>query len=1092
MEREYGQGPDYSSNGNRRYTSHTNPGYRNNSNDRHAPQGIWRHNDRERERDMDDHPSGQNQYGYNLSGQGMGRAARGYTPSARGGSYVQQFDTHFSNNNNNNNNGNHRQEYNMHADPPSLHNTNRNLENTYAYVKTTVGPNDTPRGPFRSTSESLTNPNPSETLKAYQQNTGQHGRDLDSAKGFGGTDDYQGLGSTNAFFDQMYEKLHPDQGKLDRGFADKNTGTKTTKTITRTFSEMATQTTEDDMPESTYNGVSIGSVTRTSTAQPSAVEQVPKPHRTTDQPPSHVARPSNMTRDMRDTRDVREVKPKREMELKREMEPKRDLEPKREIEPKRVQVIHKDELRDYTNHRNRTPSNPPPISKIETNQWTSEPTVPISDGNQAASDGWGNVAANKAVGEMVDWSSGAVAEFPEEAKPTKMTVTHHWNQSPVQKAPVQPLPTSWGPPKKEEPKAEQTHGQPSTSNLGLINQRNVAQTQGRSAQETKGNEDPWLTDHQGGKSSTNWASSTTGHSPPDDQDAWIAGGNNNNNGGSNEWSFMADTAKASWNTPVPAPTSWGSTPGVKTVVTPPEQALSSWSPPVSTPSAQPTSSWDQPVSAPPAQPTSPWDQPVSAPEQPSTSWGSTSASSTGAKKVPLTSTERFNNSLQKLAAGYGGLSNRNNGSYEHTPPPAPITSRWVPSSSNGGSDQAQTQPQQTRHRRTPSSSSTHSAANTSSSKVDPKDTPPPPVKAPVKALGPNSRRIQHTIANTPERESAAAAWVAASKSFSTKPPVLTTTTTTATVGSTSEGATPETQASKITSRGRLTTSSDFQSFLNASSKFVPPVPIKKEAPAPEEVSKENEAKEDQTAVDPEPEAPKAEEEKKEEEEEKHCEEKHEDEEEEKHEDVRSDGGRQSYGDHSAKGSGPNDSGQPSESGDNAWGETVEKGRQAAKDDGAHQNLIVLEEIDKKGNKDVADKLLQDASDKLEALERAGQVEPKVAVEAALPVSPEAHQDGPDLMVATKTALSVSPESPMEPKIAEASLPVSPEIRQDSPVELKVAVETVLPVSPPALQDGQDELKVAAETTLPVSPPALDAGPVELKIAETTASVSPVS
>ncbi|KAG0024491.1 hypothetical protein BGZ81_007696 [Podila clonocystis] len=1211
MEREYGQSPDYSSNGNRHYLSHTNPGYRNNLSD-----------------------------GYNLSGQGVNRAARGYTSSARGGGFVQHFDTHLHNSNNN---SNYRQDYNMHADPPSLHNTNRNIENTYAYAKTTVGPTDIPGGPFRSTSESLTNTNPSETLKAYQQNTGQHGRDFDSVKGFGGSNDYQGLGSTSAFSDQVYEKVRPDQGKLDRGFADENTGTKTTKKMTRTFCEMATQTTEDDMPKTTYNGVSVVPVTRTSTTQPAAVEQAPKPHRALDQLPSHVARPSNMTRGTRDTRDLRE------MELRREMEPKG------EVDPKRVQTIHKDEPRDYTNHNNRTPSNPPPTSKIEINQRMNKSIVPIGDDNQEAGDGWGNVAANKAVGDIVDWSSGAVAEFPEEAKSTKMTVTHQWNQSRVQKAPAQSLPTSWGPPKMEEPKAEQTHGQPSTSNLSWNNQRNAAQPQGRSTQGTKPtNEGPWLEDHQGEKKSTIWEVSATGHSPHDDQDVWITEGNNN--GGSNEWSFMADTANAAWNTPAPAPTSWGSTPGIKTLITTPEQASSSSGPLVSAPPAQPTTSWDQPVSAPELTSTT-WGQRISdAPEQPSTTWDSTSASPTSAKKVPSISTERFNNSLQMLAAGYGGLSKRNNRSYEHTSRPAPtITSRWAPSSSIGGSDnQVQTQPQQTRHRCTRSSSSTQSASNSSSPKVGPKDIPPPPVKAPR----PNARRIQHNFANSPERESAAAAaWVAASKSFSTKPLVLamttttatttTTTTTAAVIETTSEGATPtDTQASKVTSRdGLLTTSSDFQSFLaastfvppalttkpssasesdaseakddavidpkpepkeevgvgsncgtestttnrsankgsgrsvrgpglnstrgsevgslkrsdaepgdnawgepvekgeleaqddgapnlivleendkgkeskkevetvvnkpgdrtycgsplatsndfqsflNASCKFVPPVPTRKEAPVPEKISKDD-AKKNQTVVGPEPEVPKNEDEKKEEEEkeeEKHGEEKDEvevekqdekdekEEKEENHEDTGSDGGHQLRDDRSAKGLGPSASGQPSESSDIARGESIER-RQEAKDDRAHLNLIVLEECDKEGNNVVTDKLLQEASDKLEALQKAGQVETKVADETSLPVSPEVSQD-----------------SPIEPKVPEASLSASPEVRQDSPAELKATAEALLLVSPTAPLDGQAELEVATETTLPVSPSALEvAGPVNFQIAQTAVSLSPVS
>ncbi|KAF9396000.1 hypothetical protein CPC16_005669 [Podila verticillata] len=918
MDREYGQSPD-PSNGNRRYSSHTNAGYRNNASDR-PPQGNWRHSDRER--DMDDHLSGQHQYNYNYNGQGMNtnmnRSARGYTP-ARGG-YNHHYDTPF----NNNNNGNHRQDYTTHADTPSYHNTNRNIESTYAYVKTTVGPNDTPRGPFRSTSESLTNPNPSETLKAYQQNTGQAGRDFDGVKGFGGNNsDYQGLGSTNAFFDQVYEKLHPDQGKLDRGFADKNTGTKTAKTITRTFCEMATQTTEDDMPDSTYNGVSVAVRTRASITRPAAVD--PKTHRLTDQPPSqsHVAGSSNMARETRETRDMRNM---------------RDM---REIEPKR-QTTHKDESRDHTNHDNRTPSNPPSTSKPEANPRTSGPnTGPIS-AVPVSTDGWGNVSANKGAGEMVDWSSGAVAEFPEEAKPTKMTVTPHWGQSRIQpKAPVQPLPETWGPPKKDERKADQTLSQPSTSNMGYNNQGDATQALGRSVQETKVHDDPWLTGHAA-NSSTDW-SSVTGQDPPqDDHDTWVTGGNNNEK--SNEWSFMADNAKASWSAPSqPAPTSWGATPGVSTDITPPEQPSSSKDPsPSVAPSELPSPSWGLPV--PPVVPT----------EQRSTSWGpnpvsvappepaptrSPLASSTETRYVPSTSTERFNKSLQKLAAGYGGLSSKNDGSYEHVPRSAPSTSRWTPLAHGSIDNQAQPEalPQQ-QHGRTSSTSFTHSGANSFSPKMNPNRTPP---VAPPKAPGPNARRIQF---DTSSPDIKTAAWLAASKSAPKPRQRLFTAATPTTViaaDSCETGATTftESQERKATktngSGGVLATANDFQRFLLAANTFVPPTPTKSLTASVSDDDETEEAKDD-TVTDPEPE-PK---EKGEEDMESDCGS-------QLNDDRESNKGseRSSKGSEFGSGKESSSTGQTSGLGNNAWGELpIEREQEDKKEDnGAHANLIVLEE-----------------------------------------------------------------------------------------------------------------------------------------------------
>ncbi|KAF9909048.1 hypothetical protein EC991_009109 [Linnemannia zychae] len=83
---------------------------------------------------------------------------------------------------------------------------------------------------------------PSESLKAYQQSRS--------------SDPYAvGLKSSAAFFLQTYDKL-----ERPGGFADSTAGTQFTVTVIKTYREMATQTTEDQVPgcqDSTWNGVRI-------------------------------------------------------------------------------------------------------------------------------------------------------------------------------------------------------------------------------------------------------------------------------------------------------------------------------------------------------------------------------------------------------------------------------------------------------------------------------------------------------------------------------------------------------------------------------------------------------------------------------------------------------------------------------------------------------------------------------------------------------------------------------------------------------------------------------------------------------------------
>ncbi|KAF9920464.1 hypothetical protein FBU30_009704 [Linnemannia zychae] len=85
-------------------------------------------------------------------------------------------------------------------------------------------------------------PGPSESLKAYQQSKS--------------SDPYAvGLKSSAAFFHEAYDKL-----ERPGGFADSTAGTQYTVTVIKTYREMATQTTDDQVPgaqDSTWNGVRI-------------------------------------------------------------------------------------------------------------------------------------------------------------------------------------------------------------------------------------------------------------------------------------------------------------------------------------------------------------------------------------------------------------------------------------------------------------------------------------------------------------------------------------------------------------------------------------------------------------------------------------------------------------------------------------------------------------------------------------------------------------------------------------------------------------------------------------------------------------------
>ncbi|KAF9277649.1 hypothetical protein BGZ68_009148 [Mortierella alpina] len=55
------------------------------------------------------------------------------------------------------------------------------------------------------------------------------------------------------------------------------------------------------------------------------------------------------------------------------------------------------------------------------------PVAESSSGGGGVASGWEETSSQKGVGALVDWSTGLVAEFPAEAKPTLMPITEKWN-----------------------------------------------------------------------------------------------------------------------------------------------------------------------------------------------------------------------------------------------------------------------------------------------------------------------------------------------------------------------------------------------------------------------------------------------------------------------------------------------------------------------------------------------------------------------------------------------------------------------------------------------------------------------------------------
>ncbi|KAF9425401.1 hypothetical protein BGZ94_007564 [Podila epigama] len=836
---------------------------------------FWNSSHFGRGRDMDDISSNKNQHanmrifrGQSPSqsqsqSQNQGRSSNINNSFTQRGGFNQNYDSL-------NNGNNHRQDYHTHSDQPHPHSNAGHRENSFAFGKT-FAPNDAPRGPFRSSSESLTNTNPSETLKAYhQQNISPYNGSSSGVKGFNSDTnrgEYMGIGSRTAFFDGVQEKLHPDQRKLDRGFADKTIGTKTTVTVTKTFCEMATQTTEDDMsPESTFNGVYVAT---THTSRPRAAAAGNTTRRPamgeqhSDQPSSRTIRAPEHTPQVPSPRSGNSNSVDTSHSLNRANESSAQ-----KLQQSRTSAINSNSnsnssaaisssssgfsskwdepvgQKDSMASRNHTQSSNDRSANMSTKSqdvdpWSSPITVAgsvatsssISVESPAAnaakpgsassssssatappvSDGWNNLSSDKSAGEMVDWSTGLVAGFPEEAKPKAMTITQPWNKAPVKaRAPVQPLPSTWGPLAKKVERVDLSSEKGLASNNSThdwVTSSKDSALKGPTDVTAAPENDPWNEPVSVNKTSNSWGSPVGSRQEEVVSNGWGAPPQLAHNvTGMNDSVWGSGSVKTQ---------DWGSSYGATTTTT--------------AESRLPKTSWDSPVGS-----------------------SNTSSAATTSRQTHMTSEERFNQSRNRMNTdgfssgemrGYSNGSSYNN---EIRSPPMNNNnnSQWGSSGSTGDYHQ-----QQLHHEprgRTPSTVSmiandTNPLSPRLNSSRERSIGPSTYTTGAMRASAPAHRRLANN--NTPEREMAAAAWREASNGISTKSSeVNSTLENTNTPLSKSSGergwastnqtdktdavtaAAPVAGGGNNSSKKGLVTSSDFLNFMKAVSTFVPPAP----------------------------------------------------------------------------------------------------------------------------------------------------------------------------------------------------------------------------------------------------------------------------
>ncbi|KAF9940109.1 hypothetical protein BGZ67_008288 [Mortierella alpina] len=294
-----------------------------------------------------------------------------------------------------------------------------------------------------------------------------------------------------------------DGTERSKGFADRSVGTTHTVTYVKTFCEMATQTTEDDMggKPSTWNGICVMSVDGKHQNRPAQQYQIQQQQQQQQQHqqqrPGHQHHPQQHVQQQQQQQRVQQplrvgatfIPASRSSEppsasvsksllnalTEHPQSPSSATQPtSNSQEPGRASAL-KDSWGSPPSSANdassawdkseETASHPPETSNwgtpgnagadgwgspatTETNNWSNSqtttaaseasdpwmtpvsslaPTTESASGGGGAASGWGETTSQKGVAALVDWSTGLVAEFPAEAKPTLMPITEKWN-----------------------------------------------------------------------------------------------------------------------------------------------------------------------------------------------------------------------------------------------------------------------------------------------------------------------------------------------------------------------------------------------------------------------------------------------------------------------------------------------------------------------------------------------------------------------------------------------------------------------------------------------------------------------------------------
>ncbi|KAG0023401.1 hypothetical protein BGZ80_009525 [Entomortierella chlamydospora] len=270
--------------------------------------------------------------------------------------------------------------------------------------------------------------NPAASLEAHQQ-----GRSSDSYA--------SGVRSSASSFHETYDKLERTES-----LADRYAGIEIKVAVVKTYREMATQTTEDVLPdifsphESTWNGVRITTVDRSqqqnakrgssfTTPEPSVTSSLLKAI-STPPTPSRFERSASEQQGYKHQEDNQTLAPSSQSWGDPPKTPAAQAG-QGMISPSSSST---DFLSPPWENSNSKPASQPKSSAPAVDPWaapftsssTNVSSSPGGGGSGVATVGWGDQdAKKKGIAEMVDWSKG-VFEFPD-AKPTKMVVSSGWS-----------------------------------------------------------------------------------------------------------------------------------------------------------------------------------------------------------------------------------------------------------------------------------------------------------------------------------------------------------------------------------------------------------------------------------------------------------------------------------------------------------------------------------------------------------------------------------------------------------------------------------------------------------------------------------------